>query len=145
MANILLDGQIIPIPNNLSDEDIKNILRPYFPEVVNCRINRKREEDEEVIEIIKIGGTKGSPMTSVLKTLKEAPSEPHPTLQLAVQLKAVELTQGLNLEFLFEHATEIEKCVNESYVDLRYTRTTILSLTEAKAIPALLPQSVSIL
>ncbi|MBM3129469.1 MAG: hypothetical protein FJ009_12685 [Chloroflexi bacterium] len=53
--NIILDGQIITLPDDVAQDDqlIRRALAPFYPAVTNAQIKREEKDGETQITVIK--------------------------------------------------------------------------------------------
>lgn len=58
---VSIEGQTIPVPLEVgeNDQNVRNILAPYFPDAANALITRKTEGETVTINVAKRAGTKG--------------------------------------------------------------------------------------
>ena len=58
---IKIEGQEIPVPEEIgkSDESVKQVLTPYYPQAANSLITRVQKDDLVTITVVKQAGTKG--------------------------------------------------------------------------------------
>ena len=58
---IKIEGQEIPVPEEIgkSDESVKQVLTPYYPQAANSLITRVEKDDLVTITVVKQAGTKG--------------------------------------------------------------------------------------
>lgn len=88
MAIIKLDGQDVDIDDAIasSDEDLKSVLVPFYPQLANAEITREINDDGQmIVRMIKRAGPKGN--ETPIESLKNAPNELNPTIDLAWKVK----------------------------------------------------------
>ncbi|MEH1780877.1 MAG: hypothetical protein V7L26_17540 [Nostoc sp.] len=88
MAIIKLDGQDINIDDAIarSDEDLKSVLVPFYPQLANAQITRETTPDGLlIVKMIKQAGPKGNETT--IESLKNAPNQLNPAIDLSWKAK----------------------------------------------------------
>jgi len=98
MATILveIEGQQIDVEAAIAQDDnlLRQLFRPYYPDVANARIDRK---EGEIIKVIKVAGPKG---LSPLEILLDAPEAVNPAIQMCRVVQQRELTSSLDVRFV---------------------------------------------
>ncbi len=131
---VVIDNQEIPLDAETaaSDHEIRQALRWCYPEIANATINRRTENDREIITIIKRAGTKGSvaseisvnaggeisaaeitrrALEEVYAELRRAPEEVNPAVQLAHELQTRIATGDLTLGELTLMREEMQRAI----------------------------------
>lgn len=134
MPKIILEGQEIVLPEEhcQTDETIKHVLMPFYPAIAGAAIQRQIENGEEVIRIAKAVGTKGS----VLETLLAADDALNPALELAWQLRTLELRGDLTLNILIALQDNLDRAVTSGSDDAQTIEKVVRALKSASPQPS---------
>ncbi|MEH2067907.1 MAG: hypothetical protein V7K47_07025 [Nostoc sp.] len=113
MAIIKVDGQDIRIDDAIAqnDQDLKKVIVPFYPQLANAEI--KRETTAEgllIVRMIKQAGFKGN---AVFESLKNAPSQFNPAIDLAWRCKQVFFTNSpVELKDVIDLQPQIESALS---------------------------------
>lgn len=86
MIIIQLDGQSFQIPELIAakDELLKATLAPFVPWIANAQIDRKEQDGNTVVSVIKRADWKGN---AVVDMLIASPNEMNPAVELWMQIQ----------------------------------------------------------
>ncbi|MCI0488973.1 MAG: hypothetical protein L0229_20465 [Blastocatellia bacterium] len=111
MAQINLpDQQTLELADEIAgtDDTLRAALSPYYPDLANCDIARKKTGDAMVVTVTKRAGTKGA---SPLDHLVAAEESLNPAVEMNRELLDLEIRGALSAAELLRRAPEIERAV----------------------------------
>ncbi|MFN6474028.1 MAG: hypothetical protein RMY36_030735 [Nostoc sp. SerVER01] len=130
MAIIKIDGQDITIDDAIAqnDEDLKKVIVPFYPQLANAEIKRETTAQGLVVRMIKQAGLKGS--DAVIESLKNAPSEFNPAIDLAWRCKQVFFTNSqVELKDVIDLQPQIESALSAGNKENNEIRHSLYFLT----------------
>jgi hypothetical protein len=127
-------GQQLEIPDGLSDEQVRALFAPFYPDIAHA--NLKRQGDR--LQVIKQAGTKGC-HAALAKALKEAPAYLNPALSLSLRLRQQEIEGHLSLEMLLPLQEALETAITQSQQESQLVGKIAGKLAAAPAIPSAYP------
>ena len=137
MATILveIEGQQVPVDEEIAQDDnlLKQLFRPYYPDVANARIDRK---EGEIIKVIKVAGPKG---LSPLEILLDAPEAVNPAIQMCRVVQQRELLSNLDYTGMEELASEIEATIQQGIEEVEAVDRSLTVLQKSSPVPGALP------
>ncbi len=88
MIQVTIDGQVFPLAEDIGSKDnlLKAALAPFVPWIVNAQIQRKEQDGNTLVSVIKRADTKGA-ANEVLDALIAAPQQMNPAIELWRQLQ----------------------------------------------------------
>ena len=129
MVTVHMDGQSINLPDAVGakDELVRAALAPFVPWIANAQIERKEQEGQTVLNIIKRADTKGSG-ADVLAALIAAPEELNPAVALWKRLE-----RAANLDnpgTILEWQPAIADAIQQGEREIELVRSTLVQLAE---------------
>ena len=132
MAKIKLpDNQELELPDEIAkdDEQLRNALAPYAPDVRNAKLTRSTKDGVMTVTVVKQAGTLGiDPIEALLK----APSHLNPAI--VMHQKLAEERPGL-AELLLQKP-EIDRAIKVGTDEVREAGRSCRSLIDSDAIPS---------
>ncbi len=91
MISITIDGQVFPVPEVVAEKDelLKAALAPFVPWIANAQIERKEQDGQTVVSVVKRADWKGN---AVVDALIVCPNEMNPAVALWMQIQAMDTT-----------------------------------------------------
>lgn len=131
MAIIKLDGQDINIDDAIaqSDDDLKSVLVPFYPQLANAQIQREiNSEGLLIVRMIKRAGPKGN---DVIESLKNAPLELNPAIDLAWKAKQTFANNSsLELKDVIELQPQIQAALSAGHKEKENISRTLAFLSK---------------
>jgi len=127
---IEIEGQQIPVDAEIAQEDdlLRQLLRPYYPDASNARIDRK---EGEIIKVVKVAGPKG---ITPLETLLNAPETVNPALVLCRIVQRQELTMPLGYADMKELVAEIDEAIEAGSTEVEEVNRSLKALQKSAPI-----------
>lgn len=137
MAKVLIEieGQQIPVDEEIASDDnlLRQLLRPYYPDASNAKIDRK---EGEIIKVVKVAGPKG---TTPLEMLLDAPETVNPALVVCRKVQRQELTTALDYDSMKQLAAEIDEAIEIGTTEVEAVNRSIAVLQKSAPAPGLPP------
>lgn len=128
----IIEEQEIELPPEIGEKDsmVKEMLRPYFPEIVNALITREPETDGVVkIKIVKRAGTKGNWQDLITK-----PESRNPIAALYIEVDGAH-PNDLPMETILALEGRVDKIIKEGERQDRLMSNTLSRLKESRPVP----------
>jgi len=133
-VRILICGQTIELPESqLSDEQIRAMFSPYYPDIAVAEL--VREEQENLVKVVKRAGNKGG-SEKIATMLLEAAHYLNPSMALALRLRYAEIQKILTLEMLISIQALLENVESRASDDNKLIEAAAKQLQEAGAVPS---------
>jgi hypothetical protein len=126
-----IEEQEVELPPEIGEKDaaVKDMLRPYFPEIVNALITREPEKDGVVnIKIVKRAGTKGG-----WQDLIDIPESRNPVARLYNEVSDTN-PRNLPMEMILVLEGQIDGILNEGRRQQELKRSSLDRLTAGRPV-----------
>ena len=136
MATINLpDQQTLDLPDDIAgaDDTLRAALAPYYPDLANCNIARKKTGDQMTVTVTKRAGTKGGP----LEALTAAEQSLNPAVLMRRELLDLEIAGKLSTSALLLKAHEIERAIEQGRKQIRQVSGSRRALKDSEAVVSL--------
>ncbi len=129
---VLIEGQTLDVSEEVatSDERVKDMLKPFWPDVVNAAITRQTKDDVTTINVVKRAGTKGL-FPGPLEALLAAPAGENPVVVLARELDGA-TPQGMSYSQQIKIENRVEKTIEEGEKQNQAIKKAFERLTSAR-------------
>ena len=132
------EGQETFVPESIANDDamLKRLLASFYG-TDNFRLDRKQEDGETVVHVVKMAGTKGN-ASSPLAVLLDCAGSENPVVALYRELAEVDAT-GLSPEEICRMQKRVEEALNTGQELYRRMSASRTRLSHAKSFPSPIP------
>jgi hypothetical protein len=135
MIQVTIDGQVFNLSEDIGgkDELLRAALAPFVPWIVNAQIERKEQDGNTLVSVIKRADTKGA-AAHVVDALVDAPQQMNPAIELWRRLQ-----QDVALDdpgAMVEWQPTIAQAIEVGEHDIETIHATLLYLANCDSIPA---------
>ena len=116
---VIIEGQRIPLPtSNLSDDEVRKLITPFWPSAANAEIRREEKADAMEVTLVKQPGTKGG----IVDALCASTESVNPAIVMYYQLLGSSRAGGVDLFAVMSMRAQIRRAMEAGHAEAERVR-----------------------
>jgi hypothetical protein len=129
---VIIEGQRIPLPtSNLTDDEVRKLITPFWPAAANAEIRREEKPDAVEVTLVKQPGTKGG----IVDALRACPAEVNPAIAMYFRLLGSSRSGAVDLCEVMSLRGEIRRAMETGHAEAECVRRLCERLKRAAPCP----------